>query len=106
LVFGVNSSSKIDEITKLVTLIFDDEFLKKEIVSVENLPSNEYNLKVRSGNYDINFGKFVSVDEKMKKIKAFYNKAIADNSIRNYETINVKFRNQVVCTKQSQDGKQ
>ena len=106
LVFGVESSSNIDEITELVRLIFDDEFLKKEIVSIERLTSNEYEMKVRSGDYKIDFGKFTRVDEKVKKIKAFYNKALVDNSIGNYETINVKYRNQVVCTKQSQDGKQ
>jgi len=61
---------------------------------------------VRSGKHKIHFGKYASVDEKIKKIKAFYNKAVADNSIKEYKTINVKYRNQVVCTKQNQDGKQ
>ena len=106
LVFGVNSSSNINEITELVTLIFEDDFLRKEIVSIENTISNEYIFNVRSGNYKIHLGKFTEVDEKVKKIKAFYNKALADNSIRDYEIINVEYRNQVVCTKQNQDGKQ
>ena len=106
LVFGLNSSSNFKEITQFIALLFDDEFLKKEIVSVESLPSNEYNLSVRSGDYKIQFGEFTQVDEKVKKIKAFYNKALADNTIKNYKTINVKYHNQVICTKQNQDGEQ
>lgn len=106
LVLGVESVEEIKEITQLVTLFSKDEFLKKEIVGVQKLRNNEYVFDVRSGDYKINFGKFSQVDEKVKKIKAFYNKALLDNTIHNYKTINVKYHNQVVCTKQNQDGKQ
>ncbi len=105
-VFGIRAESDISEISQFVTMIFDDEFLKREITAIESLPSNEYNLIVRSGNHKIHFGKFADVAKKIKKIKAFYNKAYADNSIKEYKKINVKYRNQVVCTKYNQDGKQ
>lgn len=106
LVMGVKSSEDIKEITKLAILFSKDNFLKKEIISVTKNAEQEYFFGVRSGDYKINFGKYVNVDEKIKKIKAFYNKALLDKTIENYKTINVKYHNQVVCTKQNQDGKQ
>ncbi|TYQ00416.1 cell division protein FtsQ [Tenacibaculum adriaticum] len=106
LILGVESSEDIKEITQLVTLFSRDEFLKKEVVGVQKLKTDEYVFDVRSGDYKIYFGKFIEVDEKIKKLKAFYNKALLDNTIHNYKIINVKYHNQVVCTKQNQDGKQ
>ena len=106
LVLGVNSAKDVKEITQLVSVFYEDDFLKKEIVAVQKMPNEEYVFNVRSGDYKINFGKCTNVDEKIKKIKAFYNKALLDKTIHNYKTINVKYHNQVVCTKQHQDGKQ
>ena len=106
LVLGVNSLKDVKEITKLVALFSKDNFLKKEIVSIKKTLEKEYIFDVRSGGYKINFGKYVNVDEKIKKIKAFYNKALLDKTIHNYKNINVKYHNQVVCTKHNQDGNQ
>lgn len=106
LVSGVNSSEEIKEITQLIVLINKDDFLKKEIVAIEKNSFNEYIFTVRSGNHKIDFGTITNANVKFSKLKAFYNKALGDNSIKNYKRINVKFRNQVVCSKQNQDGKQ
>ena len=105
-VVGVNSLSDVEELTKMVTLFSKDDFLKKEIVAIEKKEDNSYVFNVRSGDYKIDFGTHTNVDEKVKKIKAFYNKALADKTIHKYKRINVEYHNQVVCTKQNQDGKQ
>ncbi len=106
LVKGKDVSSKIKEITELVLFISNDEFLKKEITGIEKINSNEYVLTVRSGDYKIHFGEYENVNLKFKKLKAFYNKSLKDKSIKNYKVINIKYHNQVVCTKRNQDGKQ
>lgn len=105
-VFGLDTFDDVKEITQLVTLFSEDSFLKKEIISITKSNDEAYVFNVRSGDYTINFGKFVRVDKKIKKLKAFYNKALLDKTIHNYKIINLKYRNQVVCTKQDQDGKQ
>lgn len=99
LVSGIESDENLEEIIPLIKFILKDEFLKKEIVGIEKFKNDEYQFSVRSGDYKIDFGKLTKVDIKFKKIKAFYNKAFEDNSIKNYKTINVKYHNQVVCTK-------
>ncbi|CAM1344692.1 cell division protein FtsQ/DivIB [Tenacibaculum amylolyticum] len=106
LVNGVETAEEIKEITELVQIISEDDFLKKEITAIQKLKSNEYVFNVRSGDYRVFFGKYEDVGLKFKKLKAFYNKALKDKTINKYKTINVKYHNQVVCTKRNQDGKQ
>ena len=99
LVSGVKNEEGIKEILPLVALILADSFLQKEIVGIQKSDGDEYQFSVRSGNYKIHFGKLSKVDVKFKKLKAFYNKTFEDKTIKNYNTINLKYHNQVVCTK-------
>ena len=99
LVFGMEEEENRKEIVALVNLILEDDFLKKELVGIRKLDINEYQFSVRSGNHTIDFGKLINIDVKFMKLKAFYNKAFLDKTIQEYKTINLKFHNQVVCTK-------
>ncbi|MCI2230183.1 cell division protein FtsQ [Polaribacter sp. MSW13] len=99
LVFGINNDKEINQIKPLISAILQDDFLKKEIVSVQKFGEDEYQFSVRSGGYKINFGKLTELDIKFKKLKAFYNKTFEDKTIQNYKTINLKYHNQVVCAK-------
>ncbi|MFY7672081.1 cell division protein FtsQ/DivIB [Tenacibaculum sp. MEBiC06402] len=104
LVMGNDVSSHIEDITGLILFISQDDFLKKEVTGITRLNSNEYVLDVRSGDYKIHFGEYEDVNLKFKKLKAFYNKSLKDKTISKYKIINIKYHNQVVCTKQNQDG--
>lgn len=106
LVLGVKESDQINELTELIKAINSNSFFAKEIIAIQKNTKSEYIFTVRSGDYKINFGELTNVTEKFKKLTAFYNKAFTDKTINNYKTINVKYHNQVVCTKQNQDGKQ
>ncbi len=99
LVFGVEKKEDVVKVTELMNVILADNFLKKEIVGIQRFNKNEYQFTVRSGNYKIDFGKLDNVALKFKKLRAFYNKAFLDKTIKQYKTINLKFHNQVVCTK-------
>jgi cell division protein FtsQ len=99
LVSGVETAKDIDEILPLISYILEDDFLHKEVVGITKFADAEYQFSVRSGNYKIDFGKLIEIDLKFKKLKAFYNKTFKDQTIQNYKMINVKYHNQVVCTK-------
>jgi cell division protein FtsQ len=99
LISGIANDDDLNEILPLINTILEDDFLQKEVVGIKKSNSNEYQFSVRSGNYKINFGQLTEVDIKIKKLKAFYNKTFEDKTIQNYKTINVKYHNQVVCTK-------
>lgn len=99
LVSGLENQKKVKEILPLLLKINGDNFLHKEIVGVQKKSTNEFEFAVRSGNYKIDFGKLTEIDIKFKKLKAFYNKTFEDKTIQNYKMINLKYHNQVVCTK-------
>lgn len=84
----------------LLKKISNDDFLNKEITGIHLQANNEYIMTVRSGNYRVEFGKLDQIDNKIKKLKAFYSKVFLDSTIHNYKTINVKYRNQVVGVKE------
>lgn len=104
LVSGVEEGKDISELISLVKAIESNDFLSKEIITIQKNTHNEYVFTVRSGEYQIIFGELENINVKFKKLIAFYNKALIDKTIKNYKTINVKYHNQVVCTKQKQDG--
>lgn len=99
LITGVENDKDIKGILPLITTILEDSFLKKEIVGISKTAVNEYQFSVRSGDYKIDFGKLEAVDVKFKKLKAFYNTTFKNKKIQDYKLINVKYHNQVVCTK-------
>jgi cell division protein FtsQ len=49
--------------------------------------------------FEIIVGRLDRLDEKMKNLKAFYQKAKKDKMLDIYKSVNLQFKNQVVCTK-------
>lgn len=99
LVSGNISAEDYSNIHLLATTILNDDFLKKQLVEIEKTPQNEFVLKTRVGDQKIILGKLDNLNEKFKNLKSFYNKTMVDKTIDNYSAINLKYNNQVVCTK-------
>ncbi len=99
LITGVQKDQNLGEVNQLLRKIIADDFLKKEIVGIHFENSKECLLTVRSGNYKVEFGGLQEIEQKFRKLKAFYNKAFRDSTIHKYKTINIKYHNQVVGVK-------
>jgi cell division protein FtsQ len=99
LVFGAINEKDDAKIYKLVTVILKDEILKKSCISIQKSDKNEFVLKTRIGDQEILIGNLNNLDQKLKNLKSFLNKTIGDKTINNYALINLKYNNQVVCTK-------
>lgn len=99
LVSGDIKEADISKIHSLVTTILKDEFLKKQLISIQKMPTNEFVLNTRVGNQKIFLGKIENLNQKFKNLKSFFNKTMTDKTIDNYTSINLKYSNQVVCTK-------
>ena len=87
------------QIYTLVSKILEDEFLKKQIIGVRKVKNNEFVLSTRIGNQKIELGKIEDLNKKFKNLNSFFNKTMADETIKNYSVINLKYNNQVVCSK-------
>ena len=91
--------------TDIITLsntIRNDDFLQKQIIGiklVEGEKKDQFELKTRVGDQKIIFGDLSRIEEKIAKLKVFYQKIMLDSTITDYKTINLKFYNQIVCEK-------
>ncbi|WP_395077602.1 cell division protein FtsQ/DivIB [Flavobacterium sp.] len=99
LVYGEINSRYSQYFVELLKLIYDDEFLKKNIIGIQILPDGNITMKNRNYSYEIVFGRAIEMDRKFNNYKAFFQKAVQDTLIDNYKKVNLKFTKQVVCTK-------
>lgn len=98
-VSGIRTAADLKEIRRFLEEINQDDFLKNEIVGIHKTSKKEFEMHVRSGNYVIEFGKSGQMRQKFFNLKAFYSKVFSEDVMKTYKTINLKYRNQVVCTK-------
>lgn len=94
----INDENRTD-FAKLFRVIYDDVFLKKNIIGMQIMPNGSVLMLNRNYNFKIDFGQLVNVEQKFKNYKAFFQKVVLDSSIANYKKIDLRFAQQVVCTK-------
>ena len=99
LVTGNVTENDTPQVFELATAILNDAFLKKQIIGIHKGTDDEFLLETRVGEQKIELGSLDKLKEKFKNLNSFYKKTMADNSLEKYATINLKFNNQVVCTK-------
>ncbi|RZK09702.1 MAG: cell division protein FtsQ [Flavobacterium sp.] len=99
LVSGEVKEANSKDLSELLKLVYNDDFLKKNIIGIQVLHGGSLKMANRNFNYVIDFGKIKNVEKKFNNYKAFFQKAVQDSSISKYKEINLKFTQQVVCTK-------
>ncbi len=99
LVSGNISKKNNEKLAQIFRIIFDDDFLKKNIISIHVMPNGSLKMLNRNFNYQIDFGNMEKVEVKFNNYKAFFQKAVLDSSLFKYKKIDLRFTQQVVCTK-------
>jgi cell division protein FtsQ len=99
LFFGHIKEKNKEALSDLFRKIYDDEFLKKNIIAIHIMPNGSLKMLNRNFNFQLDFGGAINVDSKFKNYKAFFQKAILDSSLFKYKKIDLRFTEQVVCTK-------
>jgi cell division protein FtsQ len=59
----------------------------------------ELELIPRVGNHRVLLGDTIDLQDKFRRLMIFYKEGLSKTGWNNYSVINLKFRNQVVCTK-------
>ena len=95
---GINKKNN-EDLSDLFRLIYDDAFLKKNIIGIQIMPNGSLKMLNRNFDYQIDFGRMINVERKFKNYKAFFQKAVLDSSLYKYKKIDLRFTEQVVCTK-------
>jgi cell division protein FtsQ len=92
--------SVLDDIYDISEFISHDSVLASLIHQINVMPNKELELFPSIGNHKIIFGEAKDLQEKFEKLKLFYTDGLNKTDGWNkYSTINIKYKNQVVCTK-------
>lgn len=95
----LNDNTWKEKLLNLINKINKDQFLKHQIVQVYYKDKNQVFLTPLVGYNKINFGKIYNIDGKLSKLKKFYSLGSKKLNLNNYEIIDLRFKNQVVCKK-------
>jgi cell division protein FtsQ len=99
LVTGIVYKNKLKNIFKMAKAIDEDDFLKKHVIEIHQKRDKSIELKLRLYDFNIQLGDLSQLEKKINNFKAFYQKAIKDKTINTYNSVNLRFDNQVICTK-------
>ncbi len=83
----------------ILSFLDEDVFLKAQITALEFDDNDEVFMYPRVGDHKIILGKAQNIKEKFEKLKVFYRHGLEKVGWDRYSIINLKFKNQVVCTK-------
>jgi len=91
--------SMLNKLLLLGNYIQKDEFLKAQIEQIYVTKNGEFELTPKVGRQLIIFGGINDMENKFDKLIVFYKEGMNKKGWNQYKTINLKFENQVVCSK-------
>ncbi len=96
---SVYNKTVIQDLFKLTKLINQNELLKAQINQIYVNSKGEYDLIPELGNHVVQFGTFSNAQTKLNNLVAYYEKYLKSNNWDIYKTINLTYKDQIVCTK-------
>jgi len=91
----------LPDLFRLVQFINGSKFWKAQIEQIYINQKKEIELVPRVGNHTIILGSVDDLREKFENLEAFYEQGLSKYGWNKYKTINLKFKNQIVCTKRT-----
>src|SRR5690606_23734603 len=92
-------STMLDDIYRFNQFITKNGFWKAQVEHVRISAQREFEIIPRVGNHRILIGDADNLEEKFKKVMAFYANTLHTRDLNQYTTINVMYDGQVVCVK-------
>lgn len=96
---SVSGAGSLSSLFRLAIYIGNDPFFRSQISQIYVNGGGEIELIPLVGNHVILFGKAEDMDEKFSKLYAFYKFGLNKIGWNKYDIINIKYKNQVVCSK-------
>jgi len=96
----INAQNMLGKLYAMATYIYANKFWRAQVQQLYVNKEQEIELVPMVGDQKIIFGDTMNLDEKFKKLYIFYQQGLNTTGWWNkYSTINLKFKNQIVCTK-------
>lgn len=83
----------------LFTAFHEDPFWNAQFGQVDVTSKGEFELVPRFGSHIVQIGNADNLEDKLLRLRIFYREALPHAGWDTYKTINVKFKDQVVCKK-------
>ncbi len=99
IVYGELKPNNREVFADLLNTINNDEFLKTSITSIKINSDQSLIFSVREYDYSIEFGHLKEIEKKFDNYKAFVHYSKKDTLIGYYKNVNLRFTEQVICTK-------
>jgi len=96
---SLSASSAAVKLFGLASYITKDEFLHKLIGQIWINRSGELELTPVIGEYTIMFGGFEDMEDKFEKLSAYYMEGAGKAGWIDYKSIDLRYKNQVICSK-------
>ncbi|MEM6723671.1 MAG: cell division protein FtsQ [Bacteroidota bacterium] len=97
--FRENEKSDLIQLFKVATAVYEDEFLKAQTEQLYINAQRDLLLIPKVGDHKIVLGNALNLTEKLDKLKLFYHEGLPYKGWQKYRTINLKYEDQIVCTK-------
>lgn len=89
----------LDEMYEISDYVCSNKFLSSQITHIYVNANKEFEMIPRVGDQRILFGDANNVAGKFKKLEVFYKEGMQNAGWEKYDTINIMYKNQVVCSK-------
>jgi cell division protein FtsQ len=96
---GENGHTLMGDVLKMGRYIHEHPFWRSQIVQIYVGKNGEFELIPRVGSQIIYFGSAERMENKFFKLKTLYQEGFTHTGWNQYEKINLKYTNQVICTK-------
>lgn len=88
-----------DTLFTLAKFIYGNEFWRAQVQQIYVNESHEFELVPAIGNHRIILGDISDKEEKFARLMEFYRRGLSKTGWDKYSTVNLKYKNQIVCTK-------
>lgn len=95
----INNSFALNDLFYLAKYIYNNKLWHSQIEQIYVNKNKEIELIPKVGSHIILFGGIEDCKQKFRKLKALYQKGLNIEGWNKYKIINLKYKNQVVCTK-------
>lgn len=95
----VEKELAVTDLYKFALFLQENEFWNDQIEQIYVYPDHDIELIPRVGNHRIMLGTLDDFEEKLANLRLFYEQAIPKVGWEKYSMINLKYKNQIVCTK-------
>lgn len=95
----ISDNFAVDELLPFINFIEKDEFWEAQIEQVHIENDGDILLIPLVGDQIIELGKLDNYELKLKNMRAFYNQVLAENNWDKYESVSLKYTNQIVAKK-------